>query len=163
MSLKKKLKSLRLAALIASLAILAGAQSSPQQPDEATAIMRYLNQTVSWYRGVLQQQQMASDPADIVFADNSRSIALQVLRLSFEFGHASANLLLADAKTAPAEQATPQDSVPRSRNMAQLAATAQALTFLSGIKFLSKLDNHELLVICRISSSKWFSPLNPGK
>jgi small-conductance mechanosensitive channel len=126
MSLKKKLKSLRLAALIASLAILAGAQSSPQQPDEATAIMRYLNQTVSWYRSVLQQQQMASDPADIVFADNSRSIALQVLRLSFEFGHASANLLQADAKTAPAEQATPQDSVPRSRNMAQLAATAQA-------------------------------------
>ena len=126
MSLTNKLKRVSLGAIWAVLAMAAFAQSSPQQPDEATTVLRYLNQTVSWYRSVLLQQQMASDPADLVFADNSRTIALQILRLTFDFGHASANLLQAESKSAPSDQAAPQDSTPRSRNMAQLAAAAQA-------------------------------------
>ena len=126
MSLKKKLTAASLASVLALATIVVRAQSTQPQTDEATTVLRYLNQTVSWYRSVLLQQQMASDPADVVFAENSRNLALQVLRLTFEYGHSSANLLQADVKSNPADQQAPQDTTPRSRNMAQLAATAQA-------------------------------------
>jgi small-conductance mechanosensitive channel len=124
MSKAKKLTTVTLAVACALLAIVAGAQSVQQQPDDATAILRYLNQTVSWYRSVLLQQQMATDAADMVFAENSRGIALQTLRLTFDFGHAAATLLQNEAKKNNAEPAP--DTTPQSKNMTQLAAAAQA-------------------------------------
>lgn len=125
MSNRKKLNAVILVAICSLLAIVAGAQSSQQQPDEGTAILRYLNQTVSWYRSVLLQQQMASDAADLVFAENSRSIALQTLRLTFDFGRASSSLLQEEAKK-NATSEPPSDSTTQSRNLTQLAAAAQA-------------------------------------
>jgi small-conductance mechanosensitive channel len=125
MSNGKKLTTVTLVAICSLLAIVAGAQSPQPQPDEATTILRYLNQTVSWYRSVLLQQQMASDAADLVFAENSRSIALQTLRLTFDFGRASATLLQEEAKKNATSEA-PSDSTPQSKNLTQLAAAAQA-------------------------------------
>jgi small-conductance mechanosensitive channel len=125
MSNGKKLTAVTLVAICSLLAIVAGAQSPQPQPDEATTILRYLNQTVSWYRSVLLQQQMASDAADLVFAENSRSIALQTLRLTFDFGRASATLLQEEAKKNATSEA-PSDSTPQSKNLTQLAAAAQA-------------------------------------
>jgi small-conductance mechanosensitive channel/cob(I)alamin adenosyltransferase len=126
MSLKKKLTAVSLTVVIALATIIAGAQSAPPQPDEATAVLRYLNQTVAWYRSVLLEQQLASEPADMVFAENSRTIALQVLRLTFEFGHSAATLLQAEAKRNSGDQPPAQDGAPQSKNLAQLAAAAQA-------------------------------------
>ena len=126
MSLKKTLTTATICGTFLLAVIVADAQSAQPQTDEATTVLRYLNQTVSWYRSVLLQQQMASDPADVVFAENSRNLALQTLRLTFEFGHASATLLQSDAKSNSTDQPAAQDSTPRSRNMAQLAAAAQA-------------------------------------
>jgi small-conductance mechanosensitive channel len=126
MSLKKKLTAVSLAVVFSLAAVIAGAQSATPQADDATAVLRYLNQTVAWYRSVLLEQQVASEPADMVFAENSRVIALQVLRLTFEFGHSAATLLQAEAKQNSGEQTPAPDGPPQSRNMAQLAATAQA-------------------------------------
>src|SRR3569833_3411904 len=126
MSKTYKLTTFTLIAICPFLVIFAAAQSAQQQPDEATAILRYLNQTVSWYRSVLLQQQMASDAADLVFADNSRSIALQTLRLTFDFGRASATLLQEEAKKNNANELPSDSSTPQSKNLAQLAIVAQA-------------------------------------
>jgi small-conductance mechanosensitive channel len=126
MSLKKKLTTVSLSVVLALVAIIAGAQSADPQPDEATAVLRYLNQTVSWYRSVLLQQQIASEPADMVFAENSRTIALQVLRLTFDFGHSAATLLQAEAKRTTVEPPPAQNGTPQSKNLTQLAAAAQA-------------------------------------
>src|SRR3569832_840327 len=126
MSKTYKLTTFTLIAICPFLVIFATAQSAQQQPDEATAILRCLNQTVSWYRSVLLQQQMASDAADLVFAENSRSIALQTLRLTFDFGHSASALLQEEAKKNNAAE-TPSDSnTPQSKNLAQLAVAAQA-------------------------------------
>src|SRR4051812_32854393 len=94
----RKLNTRFIAVLITTCAVIALAQQPANAPDETTVVLRYLTQTVSWYRSVLLQQQMASDAADVVFAENSRNIALQVLRLSFDFGHADAALLQVEAR-----------------------------------------------------------------
>jgi small-conductance mechanosensitive channel len=113
-------------AVVISGAVATRAQTAPSTSDEATAVLRYLNQTVSWYRSVLTQPQLATDANDLVFSDNSRAIALQVLRLSFEFGRAEALILQAEAKRSDKEPAAPSDATPQSKNLSQLVIAAQA-------------------------------------
>jgi small-conductance mechanosensitive channel len=125
MGIGKQLTRTFLGALLVVVTLVATAQQAPSSPDEATVVLRYLTQTVSWYRSVLLQQQMAADAADVVFAENSRSIALQVLRLSFEFGHADATLLQAEARRSSGEQPSAPDASQQSKNLTQLVASAQ--------------------------------------
>lgn len=122
----RKLNTKLIAFLLTTCAVIALAQQPANSPDETTVVLRYLTQTVSWYRSVLLQQQMATDSADLVFAENSRTIALQVLRLSFDFGHADAALLQAEARRANTDQPAPADTTSGSRNLAQLMIAAQA-------------------------------------
>jgi small-conductance mechanosensitive channel len=124
--MSKNFKFRLVAALLTLAACTSMAQEPATAPDETTAVLRFLTQTISWYRSVLLQQQMAADASDMVFAENSRSIALQVLRLSFDFGRADAALLQSEARRNGGDQTPPQDATPSSKNLAQLVLNAQA-------------------------------------
>jgi flagellar motility protein MotE (MotC chaperone) len=79
-------------------------QSSYQLPPDAQVI-RYLVQSVNWYRHVYTERQVAGDPGDLVFLNDNQAIDGQIVKLSFEFAKADAAL----AKTVT----SPQDALAR--------------------------------------------------
>ena len=80
-----------------------GGAQSPAPPAStgsgAEAIIPFLNQTIVWYRDLTQQQQLATEPSDIMFFNDNRQIADQVVRLSFEYARARAQALAAQSNT----------------------------------------------------------------
>lgn len=118
----------------AALAIwlYAGAQNTNQKPATAPAasapaptldpaqIVRLLSHTISWYRELPVEQQLATQPSDVTFYEENRRVADQVVQLTFDFARSQAQLL---AKR-PAQQAgesTPSDQYQRLLQAAQKA------------------------------------------
>ena len=85
----------------------------------AEAIIPYLNQTIVWYRDLTQQQQLATEPSDVMFFNDNRQIADQVVRLAFEYARARAQALAAQ----PNANANP-DNASQYQTLATLAAKA---------------------------------------
>jgi hypothetical protein len=69
----------------------------PQTGREATSpgeeVIPFLNQTVVWHRQLIAQQQLVSENSDILFLNDNRQLADQVVRLSFDFARARAQAL----------------------------------------------------------------------
>jgi hypothetical protein len=66
-------------------------QDSYKLPSDAQVI-GYLLQSVSWYRHVYTERQVASDPGDLVFLNDNQAIERQIVKLSFEFAKADGAL-----------------------------------------------------------------------
>ena len=66
-------------------------QVSYQLPSDAQVI-GYLLQSVTWYRHLYTEQQVASDPGDLVFLNDNQGLESQIVKLSFEFSKADAAL-----------------------------------------------------------------------
>ncbi|HZU45539.1 MAG TPA: mechanosensitive ion channel domain-containing protein, partial [Terriglobales bacterium] len=108
-------------AVSALLVCLAFAQT-PLKPDNPQDIISFLNQTILWYRQLTVQQQLATEPSDVLFLSDNRQLADEIVRLSFDFARAQAQFL---ARTNPAAAAGGA-SGPGSRyqNLFSLAANA---------------------------------------
>lgn len=91
----------------------ARAQITPQD------VIAFLNQTITWQRHFAVEQQIATEPADVIFLNDDRQLSNQVVRLSFDFARAEADLVAGqNAAAAP----TTNESAAR---IAQLAAKAE--------------------------------------
>jgi hypothetical protein len=66
-------------------------QDSYQLPPD-TQVIGYLLQSVSWYRHVYTERQVASDPGDLVFLNDNQALESQIVKLSFDFARADAGL-----------------------------------------------------------------------
>src|SRR5579872_4131200 len=72
---------------------LIGQQPAPPAPPPvpaanlptAEATLKYLNQTIDWYRHVAEQEQFAIDASDTMFLNDDRQVSKQILKLSFDF------------------------------------------------------------------------------
>jgi hypothetical protein len=73
-------------------------QNSYQLPSDAQ-VVGYLLQSVTWYRHVYTERQVARDPGDLVFLNDNQALESQIVKLSFEF--AKADAALAKAATSP--------------------------------------------------------------
>jgi uncharacterized phage infection (PIP) family protein YhgE len=62
-------------------------------PIDQTQITDFLNETINWYQRIAVEQPEAPSPNDILFAASNAPLADQVVKLSFDFGHAGAELL----------------------------------------------------------------------
>lgn len=60
----------------------------PASPANGEEIIPFLNQTIVWYRQITLQQQLATEPSDVLFLNDNRQIADQVVQLSFAFARA---------------------------------------------------------------------------
>ena len=67
-------------------------------------IIPFLNQTIEWYRQITVQQQLATEPSDVLFLNDNRQIADQVVRLSFDFARARAQSLNNETPASPSGQ-----------------------------------------------------------
>jgi len=59
-------------------------------------IIHFLNQTITWYQRLIVDRQIATSPGEILFANDNRPVAEQVVHLSFDFARAGAQLLSAN-------------------------------------------------------------------
>jgi small-conductance mechanosensitive channel len=97
---------LRLFALfVAAFSMLTPACLFPQaaSPPPATGdeIIQFLNQTVVWYRQLTAQQQLVSEPSDVLFLTDNRRNADEVVKQAFDFARIQAQALGSQASTAP--------------------------------------------------------------
>ena len=103
-SFSKKISSA--AALAAALCILGGAfalllaqnpppaaQDASRTPLDASRIVPFLDQTLTWYRQMTVDQQIADDPSEVTIVSDNRQLANQIVRLSFDFARAAADAL----------------------------------------------------------------------
>jgi small-conductance mechanosensitive channel len=94
--------------------------ASPNPPD----LIGYLNQTIVWYRQLTRQQQLATQPSDILFLNDNREIADQVVRLAFDFARARAQALVAQG-TLPSAARDDGSAPSRFHNLLTLSAKAE--------------------------------------
>ncbi|MBV9493993.1 MAG: hypothetical protein JOZ54_07085, partial [Acidobacteria bacterium] len=117
-----------LAVLLLALAAAASA-APPAQPSPAAApqqvtaeqILVFLNRTVGWYQRIDGQTDLVDQPTDILFLNDNRQLARQVVTLSFEAAKAEAQWIAAQAVVT----ANPQD--PRQQRLAKRASSAADL------------------------------------
>ncbi len=89
-------------------------QDSYQLPSDAQVI-GFLLQSVTWYRHLYTERQVASDPGDLVFLNDNQALEGQIAKLSFEFAKADAAL----AKTATSPHDAPATlAAPASADLA---------------------------------------------
>lgn len=104
--------------LLTVLTVGLSAEVSPRVSDLPSnqQVLAFLTQTIDWYRHRAIERQIATGPVDLVFLEDNRPIALQIVRLSFDFARADA----ATAATSPAVSQT-QSIANASRSSPDLA------------------------------------------
>src|SRR6185312_511710 len=73
-------------------------------PDQ---VIHFLNQSTDWYRHLAVEEDNVTDATDALFVPDDRQMAVQIVRLSFDFGRAAAQL---------ANSQTPQDTSQNTAN-----------------------------------------------
>jgi len=80
--------------LVAVLTIGLSAQVSPAVSDLPSnqQVIVFLTQSIEWYRHRAIEQQIATEPVDLAFVEDNRSIAAQIVQLSFDFARADVSV-----------------------------------------------------------------------
>jgi len=89
---------------------------------DAQSVISFLNQSIEWYRHLPVEQQLASEPGDVTFVNGDRELADQVIRLSFEFALAEADLQSRQRNQSSDQTDSSRQS--RYRSLLELAAKA---------------------------------------
>jgi hypothetical protein len=91
---------LRAGSVLVLAGIMAFTHSAPNAPGTtaptgpgAEEIITFLNQTIVWSRQLSTQQQLVTEPSDALFLNDSRQLADQIVKLSFDFARARAQAL----------------------------------------------------------------------
>src|SRR5215472_6098047 len=93
---------------------LAQSPAPPANLPVAQDVIGFLNQSIDWHRQIVVEEQVANDPNDLLFVNDDRQTAKQILRLSFDFARADAQLL---ASQGPQEGTTKTNEASRSQSL----------------------------------------------
>jgi small-conductance mechanosensitive channel len=118
-STKRKTASFLLAALLLFFVPAAPQSATSGAPSTGEEIIPFLDQTLIWYRQLNAQQQLVSAPSDVLFLNDNRQVADQIVRLSFQFARMRAQAL--GTQSAPAQ---PSSGSSRYQKLADMAAKA---------------------------------------
>ncbi len=108
--IKRKVFLLAATAVLLFTSCSVFAQNAPA-PGNSDEIISFLNQTILWYRQLNAQRQLATQPSDVLFLNDNRQVAEQVVRVAFEHARARAQALAAQ----PAAGASAQEAAPLSQ------------------------------------------------
>ena len=75
--------------------------------EDPAKIIQFVSSTISWYRQRAEEQKLASEPADLTFAQENARVADQVVQQAFEYARNEAQL---QSKRQPAQQQQVQTS-----------------------------------------------------
>lgn len=104
-------------------------QTAPQQPranetanlPTSQDVLSFINQSIGWYRNLAIEQQVATEPEDVIFLNDDRQLASQIVQLSFDSGLAYAGRT-GTAQAPPAQGSSPaQDQYQRLFQVASAA------------------------------------------
>src|SRR3954449_1513595 len=95
--------------------------AAPAALPNSGQLLGFLNETVSWYGRMDAEGQLADQPTDVLYVNDDRQLAAQVVARSFEFAKAYAQLLAAQEVSAAPSAAAPAE---RYQRLAKNAATA---------------------------------------
>jgi len=62
----------------------------PTQLPSEQQVLTFIGNTIEWYRQLPTSQRIGSEPADLFFLEDNRPTAIEIVRLSFQFGKAVA-------------------------------------------------------------------------
>jgi hypothetical protein len=82
-------------------------------------IVQFLDDSVRWHQQLALGRQLATEPSELLYANNSQPTADEIVRLSFEFARAGAQLLRKNAKV---KAAVAGSGDARYQNLAQMGA-----------------------------------------
>jgi len=66
--------------------------SPPSDVPSDQQVLAFLTESIDWYRHRAAEEQLATEPVDLVFLEDNRPVAAQIVRLSFDFAKADASL-----------------------------------------------------------------------
>src|SRR5208283_1320576 len=91
---KLKLRGVCYVLLVAVLTAEISAQVSPPPSDLPSnqQVLAFLTESIDWYRHRAAEEQLATEPVDLVFLEDNRPVAAQIVQLSFNFARAEASL-----------------------------------------------------------------------
>jgi hypothetical protein len=91
------MRMLIIAALFMSVVVpnSSAAEPASQLPSEQQ-VLTFIGSTIDWYRQLPTSQRIGSDAADLFFLEDNRPTAIEIVRLSFQFGKAIAAIESAD-------------------------------------------------------------------
>ncbi|HYK89890.1 MAG TPA: mechanosensitive ion channel domain-containing protein [Acidobacteriota bacterium] len=101
--------AIAIAFLIAAVDI-GESQTTPAAQKDSEAIIRFLEQTIDWYRQQDAQRQMATEPSESLLVNQDQQWADQVVRLAFDFARAAAESMQKQAGTGAAESGNTDSS-----------------------------------------------------
>jgi small-conductance mechanosensitive channel len=84
----------------------ANSPARAQTPDPAQVI-QFLGRTISWYRQLTIEQQLASQPSDLTYYQENRRVADELVTLAFDYARSQAQVL---ARARAPKPARPADS-----------------------------------------------------
>src|SRR5215469_14889102 len=93
---------------------------SGPSPHDPAQILQFLSRAIEWQRQTAVQQQLAKEPSDLTFLQESRRTADQVVQLAFEYARAQAQLQ-ARQPTAKSPSSQSQSTPEQYQRLAQLA------------------------------------------
>ncbi len=111
----------------------APAANTPPQLDR-DAILHHLNAVITWYRDVTSKVKPIGLPSDAIYQENTRSLAMEAVRLAFQSARAEAAIITAMSKadksgtaTASTDSSQTNNGQPtQQQNLAQTAARIAA-------------------------------------
>ena len=92
-----------LVSMIISSSAITSSQNGPSTNPDSAEVIHFLDQTISWYRQLSVQQQIATEPNDLMVVYDNRQIADQVVRLSFDFARAETESIAKRGSSSPTE------------------------------------------------------------
>lgn len=87
--------------LATAVSLASSDDDQPAQQSEGQKLIGFLNQTIVWYRDFNNLQQWANESSDVVFLNDNRGVADEVVRLAFDYARTRAQVI------ASTESATP--------------------------------------------------------
>jgi small-conductance mechanosensitive channel len=106
-----------LALMIVSSETFLFSQGPSANTVDSSKIIQFLDQTIGWYRQLAVQQQIATEPDDLVAVYDNRQIADQVVRLAFDFARVEADSLAKQGGGGSQNQSAPS---PQYQSLRQL-------------------------------------------
>jgi small-conductance mechanosensitive channel len=115
-----RLVQVSMVAAMLAVAYGIGLYAQPADQTDASAVVKYLNQAITWYRQTNQQQELATEPSDVLVLGDNRQVADQVVRLAFEFARAEAASISKQGTGNSVDNQNP--AAARYQSLAQLSA-----------------------------------------
>jgi Mechanosensitive ion channel, beta-domain len=112
-------------------------QASPAaKVADPTGIVKFLSSTINWYRGLAQQQEIATDASDLPYLADNRRVADQVVQLAFEFARQQEDALAKQGKTTASQAQSGEDAQYQHLNEMAQSADSQVQQIQSEIETL---------------------------